>query len=165
MTVHSVELESKSHRSFRLTRPSATSTASQIRPAIVLPDREARTLLAAAEREDVSRGGRFSAGPAGVQVWSGPWDGAGGSHGTSEHLGSVDWSYDTPSRHYITVYRVLVTVKGVAGGYSPADILKHVLDLAGLAAASEVALAMEPPPAPGPIRAALKDLVGSPRSV
>ena len=103
MTVHDVELESKSHRSFRMTRPSAPSSASQIRPAIVLPDREARTLLAAAEREDVSRGGCFSAGPAGVQVWSGPWDGVGGSHGTSEHLGSVDWSYDTPSRHYITV--------------------------------------------------------------
>jgi len=164
VTVHAVELESQSHRSFRMTRPSAPSTASQIRPAIVLPDREARTLLAAAEREDVSRGGCFSAGPAGVQVWSGPWNGAGGSHGTSEHLGSVDWSYDTPSRHYITVYRVLVTVTGVAAGYTSADVLKHVLDLAGLSAASEVALAMEPPPARDPFRSALRDLVNANRS-
>ena len=24
----------------------------------------------------------------------------------------MDWSYDTPARHYITVYRVLVTAAG-----------------------------------------------------
>ena len=153
MTIHASELASTPvHRSFRMTRSSAPAVASQIRPAIVLPDREARRLLGVDEREDVSRGGCFSAGPAGVQVWSGPWDGAGGSHGTSEHLGSVDWSYDTPNRHYITVYRVLVTVKGVAAGYTSADVLGHVLDLAGLSAASEVVLAMQAPPARDPFR-------------
>ena len=163
MTIHAVELESETkHRSFRMTRPSAPAVASQVRPAIVLPDREARNLLHVAEREDVSRGGCFSAGPAGVQVWSGPWDGAGGSRGTAEHLGSVDWSYDTPNRHYITVYRVLVTVTGVAAGFTPADILRHVLELGGLTAGGEVTLAMEAPPARDPFRAsALKQMVGA----
>ena len=155
MTIHAVELETKpAHRSFRMTRPSAPAVASQVRPAIVLPDREARTLLHVAEREDVSRGGCFSAGPAGVQVWSGPWDGVGGSHGSSEHLGSVDWSYDTPTRHYITIYRVLVTVKGVAAGFTPADILNHVLELAGISANNETVLAMQAPPARDPFRSA-----------
>ncbi|MCW2714109.1 MAG: hypothetical protein JWN88_1156 [Frankiales bacterium] len=163
MTIHAVELESQpKHRSFRMTRPTAPAVASQVRPAIILPDREARTLLHVAEREDVSRGGCFSAGPAGVQVWSGPWDGAGGSRGTSEHLGSVDWSYDTPNRHYITVYRVLVTVKGVASGFTPADILRHVLELAGLTADAGVTLAMEAPPARDPFRSsARQDMVGA----
>lgn len=153
MTIHAVELESQPvHRSFRMTRPSAPAVASQVRPAIVLPDRDARRLLSVAEREDVSRDGCFSAGPAGVQVWSGPWDGPGGSHGTSTHLGSVDWSYDTPTRHYITVYRVLVTTEGVKAGYTPADVLGMVMDLAGLSHGSETVLALEPPPARDPFR-------------
>lgn len=139
------------HRSFRLTRSAPTVLASQVRPALVLPDREARALLTAAEAADVSRGGHFSAGPAGIQVWSGPWNGPIGSHGSAEHLGSVDWSYDTPSRHYITIYRVLVTQNGVAAGHSAASVLQQVLDLAGIVASPDV-LAMAPPPVRDPFR-------------
>ena len=118
------------HRSFRLTRSGErVAAARQVRPAIVLPDREARALLAAAEREDVGAGGCFSAGPAGVQVWSEAWNGRLGSRGTSEHHGSVDWSYDTPSRHWITIYRVLVTAKGEAAGATPESVLERVLAL------------------------------------
>ena len=157
MTVHAVELEPQSqHRSFRLTRPTAApSVAKDVRPAIVLPDREARALLAAAEREDVSRGGCFSAGPAGVQVWSGPWNGLLGRHGDSQHLGSVDWSYDTPTRHYITVYRVLVTVQGAALGVTPETLLDRVLALAGVQAPRE-ALVLPIPPARDPFRSELR---------
>ena len=147
MTVYSVEVPKPVHRSFRLTRPSdKVAVQSQIRPALVLPEREARALLAAAGREDVSRGGVFSAGPAGVQVWSGEWDGPGGSHGTASHLGSVDWSYDTPARHYITVYRVLVTAAGAAAGETTDSILARVLSLTGLGAnGSTLSMAVPPP--------------------
>ena len=126
------------HRSFRLTRSTPAVVALQVRPALVLPDREARALLVAAEHADVSRGGRFSAGPAGVQVWSGPWNGAVGSRGSASHFGSVDWSYDTPNRHYITIYRVLVTGKGAAAGYDALGILALVLDLASIPASPEM---------------------------
>ncbi len=154
MTVHSVELESPRpiHRSFRLTRPGVNvSVESQVRPALVLPDREGRALLAAATREDVSRGGCYSAGPAGVQVWSGPWEGLGGSRGDAVHLGSVDWSYDTPVRHYITVYRVLVTTDGVRAGETSHSLLGRVLGLAGLDAEGSV-LALPVPPPRDPFR-------------
>jgi hypothetical protein len=132
MTVHAVELESRPlHRSFRLTRPGGPgAAASQVRPALVLPERQARELITAADRGDVSRGGCFSAGPAGVQVWSGPWDGVLGTHGASEHWGSVDWCYDTPTRHYITIYRVMVTAKGAAAGQTTEGLLARVLSLA-----------------------------------
>ena len=149
MTVHTVELEQPKpvHRSFRLTRPgAAVALESQVRPALVLPEREGRALLAAAEREDVSRGGCYSAGPAGVQVWSGPWEGVGGSRGDAHHLGSVDWSYDTPVRHYITVYRVLVTTEGVKAGETTATLLARVLGLAGLGAGGEILSLPVPPP-------------------
>jgi hypothetical protein len=133
MTAHAVDLDAKPvHRSFRLTRPDAAAVASQVRPALVLPDKQARELLAAARREDVSRGGCLSAGPAGVQVWSAPWDGTLGTHGRSEHWGSVDWCYDTPSRHYITIYRVMVTARGAAAGQTPEALLSQVLALVGL---------------------------------
>ena len=154
MTMNTIDLEQPKpvHRSFRLTRPQADlALQSQLRPALVLPEREGRALLAAAQREDVSRGGVFSAGPAGVQVWSAPWEGVGGSRGDSRHLGSVDWSYDTPVRHYITVYRVLVTADGQADGESPATLLTRVLALAGLGASQE-SLAMQVPPPRDPFR-------------
>ena len=152
MTVYSVEVPKPMHRSFRLTRSSDKIAAqSQIRPALVLPEREARRLLAAAGHHDVSRGGVFSAGPAGVQVWSAPWDGPGGSHGSSAHLGSVDWSYDTPARHYITVYRVMVTATGAQAGKTTESLLDQVLSLSGLRA-DGTTLSMVPPPPRDPFR-------------
>ena len=153
MTVHTTELEAKpAHRSFRLTRPAdAVAVSTQVRPAIVLPDGEAGALLRAAEAADVARGGRFSAGPAGIQVWSGPWDGLLGSRGSAEHLGSVDWSYDTPSRHWITIYRVLVTAAGMAAGQTPQSVLDRVLHLAGVEPPAD-ALALAAPPARDPFR-------------
>lgn len=153
MTQYAVELDPQPvHRSFRLTRPgAAVAVASQVRPSIVLPDREARALLVAAERQDVSHGGCFSAGPAGVQVWNGPWNGPAGSKGTAEHLGSIDWSYDTPSRHYITVYRVLVTAAGAAAGHTAVELLDRVLALAGVSAPQD-ALRLPVPPQRDPFR-------------
>ena len=153
MTVYSVEPARSAHRSFRLTRPAQQVAAqSQIRPALVLPEREARHLLAAAAREDVSRGGVFSAGPAGIQVWSGGWDGPGGSHGSAAHLGSVDWSYDTPARHYITVYRVLVTAPGALAGETTGSVLERVMSLGGLRPEPTVLAVPAQPPPPDPFR-------------
>ncbi len=156
MTIHSVELEQPKpvHRSFRLTRGDQVALESQVRPALVLPEREGRALLLAAQREDVSRGGCYSAGPAGIQVWSGPWEGVGGSRGEAVHLGSVNWSYDTPVRHYITVYRVLVTADGVHEGESTHSLLSRVLGLAGLGADGET-LALPVPPPRDPFRSAM----------
>ena len=142
MTAHGVELHPRPvHRSFRLTRPGVnTGIASQVRPAMVLAERQARELLTAADRGDVGRGGCFSAGPAGIQVWSGPWDGELGTHGSSEHYGSVDWCYDTPNRHYITVYRVLVTARGAAAGQTTEGLLARVLSLAHIDASDPQSL-------------------------
>jgi len=153
MTVHVVERDTAPvHRSFRLTRRSTqTSVASQVRPALVLTETQARALLAAADRGDVGRDGCFSAGPAGVQLWSGPWDGELGTHGTSEHLGSVDWCYDTPTRHYITVYRVLVTARGAEAGQTTSGLLARVLAMAGVESAVQAQLV--PPPPRDPFRA------------
>ena len=147
------------HRSFRLTRPAAPlAVAEEVRPTLVLREQQSRALLTAAAREDVGRGGCLSAGPAGIQVWSRPFDGPDGTPGTSELLGSVDWTYDTPIRHHVTIYRVVVTVAGSALGVAPSALLKRVLRSGGIEgelAGSEVA-APSAPPQRDPFRAALR---------
>ena len=120
--------------------------SSHVRPALVLAERETRDLLDVASRYDVSCGGRYSAGPAGIQVWSGPFDGPNGAHGSAVHLGSVDWSYDTPVRHYATVYRAMVTAAGVAAGETTESILRSVLDLAQIPMAGSHITMPAPPP-------------------
>jgi hypothetical protein len=120
--------------------------SSHVRPALVLAERETREVLDLASRYDVSDGGRFSAGPAGVQVWSGPFDGPNGSHGSAVHLGSVDWSYDTPVRHYATIYRAMVTAAGVAAGETTTSILEAVLSLGGVAMDGTRVTMPAPPP-------------------
>lgn len=149
MTTHSTEVDLKPvHRSFRLTRPSAPRAAAQVAPALVLPERDIRTVATVAGRHDVSDGGCWSVGPSGVQLWSGPWDGALGGRGSAEHLGSVDWSYDTPVMQYVTVYRVLVTTAGTSAGETTASILDRVLGLAGLQSRGDAGgrAAVVPPP-------------------
>ncbi len=125
--------------------------ASHVRPSLVLAERESRELLAAAARQDVGMDGRFAAGPAGIQVWSGPFDGPNGTHGGAVHLGSVDWSYDTPAKHYVTIYRAMVTQSGVNAGETTFSILGLVLGLGGLPVdGNRVTLAT--PPARDPFR-------------
>ncbi|MDX6246501.1 MAG: hypothetical protein QOE76_4224 [Frankiales bacterium] len=135
MSANSLSLAGQSSGGGLRLNPTAVAVpalASHVRPALVLHEREARTLLETASRYDVSSGGCFSAGPAGIQVWTGPWDGPNGGHGGSVHLGSVDWSYDTPVRHYATVYRAMVTEAGVNCGETTTSVLARVLALSGL---------------------------------
>jgi hypothetical protein len=135
-------------------RPGAVAVpalASQVRPALVLPERETRELIAAARASDVGQGGSFAAGPAGVQVWSGSFDGPSGSRGGAMHLGSVDWSYNTPVKHYATIYRAMVTADGVALGETTASVLARVLALTGLSM-DGTRLSLAAPPARDPFR-------------
>jgi hypothetical protein len=119
--------------------------SSHVRPALVLAEQDARKLLDAARNNEVTRGGRFSCSPAGVQVWDGPWDSAEGP-GNAIHLGSVDWSYDTPVKHYVTIYRAIVTSAGVEVGISTETILKAVLDLTGIPLdGARITMAIPPP--------------------
>jgi hypothetical protein len=134
MTLHVTQLEPRNeHKSFRLTR-TASPTTSEVRDDIVLPAERARAVLAAAAAKDVASGGAYSPGPAGVQVWSGAWNGVPGGPGTAEHLGSVDWSWDTPVGAYVTIYRVMLTAVGAARGLSTDSLLGTVLALGGMQA-------------------------------
>ncbi len=131
---------------------SVPALASHLRPALVLGERQTSDLLRAVEQTDVHRGGILLANAAGIQVWSGPWDGPGGTAGSARLLGSVDWSYDVPSRNYAIIYRVTVTPAGVEAVETTASILGQVLTLAGVAVESS-RLAPARPPVRDPFRA------------
>jgi hypothetical protein len=132
MTLHVTQLEAKTeHKSFRLTRPGGSPTAREVRDDVIVPADRARAILAAATQRDVANGGVYSPGPAGVQLWSGAWNGPTGGPGTAEHLGSVDWSWDAPTTGLVTVYRVMRTDAGVTRGLTTDQILDCVLALAG----------------------------------
>jgi hypothetical protein len=133
MTLHPVPLGGPALTGIKL-RPFAIAVpalSSHVRPALVLAERESRALQDTAHHQDVTRGGRFSASPACIQVWNGPW-----AHeedpGDAVHVGSVDWSYDTPVRHYVTIYRVMVTQAGIEAGESTLSVLQAVMSLTGI---------------------------------
>lgn len=125
--------------------------ASQVRPSLVLAERETRELLAGAALQDVGQGGQFAAGPAGIQLWTGPFDGPNGTHGDAVHLGSVDWSYDTPTKHYVTIYRVMVTQGGLDAGETVLSVMTRVLALSGISADGN-RITLPAPPARDPFR-------------
>jgi hypothetical protein len=125
--------------------------ASHVRPALVLAERESRELLAMAATQDVGNGGCYAAGPAGIQVWDGPFNGPSGTHGEAKHLGSVDWSYDTPVKHYVTIYRAMVTQAGIDACETTLTILTRVLGLGGLPV-DGARISMPQPPARDPFR-------------
>lgn len=148
MTLHPVPLGGPSLAGIKL-KPHAIATpalSSHLRPALVLAERESRRLMEASRQQDVSVGGRFSTSPAFIQVWDKPWDTA-DDPGTALYLGSVDWNVDTPVRHYVTIYRAMVTASGVAQGHTTLSILQTVMALSGV----DVDVARITDPAP-PIR-------------
>jgi hypothetical protein len=125
---------------------------SQVRPALILPELQARALLDAAARADVRADGCFGAGPAGIQLWSSPFNGADGGSGTSVHLGSVDWTYDTPAKHWALIYRAMVTQAGIESGETTLSVLTRVLALTGLAIDGD-RVQLAAPPVRDPFRA------------
>ncbi len=119
------------HRSFRLSRAGSTGLESRLNPELVLSADEARALLDAAVRADVTLGGRWSVWAAGIQLWSGPWDGPAGSRGSARYFGCLDWRHDAPQQHELTVFRVRVTPEGVTAGETTSTLLDKALALIG----------------------------------
>src|SRR3954447_1642633 len=119
---------------------------SHIRPALVLAEADTRQMIAAADAQGVRAGGLFLASPLGIQLWNAPFDGPDGTPGHSLHLGSVDWSYDTPVKHYATIYRSIVTAAGVGVGETTASVLARVLALGEISAEGERLTVPIPPP-------------------
>lgn len=123
-----------------------------IRPSAVLAEKAARSVLAELESRDVSRGGVWSASSGVWQRYDGPWNGVGGTRGTSQLVGTIAAVYGTPGKYDITIYRVTTTDHGRAVGWSVERLCDDALQYADLTLATCPRAALVAPPAPDPFR-------------
>ncbi len=107
-----------------------------IRPAAVLESRVATQVLNHLREQDVSLGGVWNASASVWQRYDQPWNGVGGTRGTSVLLGTVAVMYDTPVRHEVTIYRVTVTPAGQERSMTVELLCNDALQVAGLTLAA-----------------------------
>lgn len=107
-------------------------------------------ILAALETRDVSRGGLWNATPGLWQRYDRPWDGAGGSHGSAQQVGSIAVIYDAPRRNEITIFKVVVLPHGLATGWTVERICDDALGYAGLTLGTCPRAELHAPPKPDP---------------
>ena len=127
-------------------------TTTVIRPSAVLGEKAARAVVAELESRDVSRGGVWSASSGVWQRYDEPWNGVGGTRGTSQLLGTIAAVYGTPSKYDITIYRVTTTEHGRASGWTVESLCDDALQYADLTLATCPRAPLVQPPAPDPFR-------------
>lgn len=127
-------------------------TTTVLRPSAVLGEHAARRVVEELESRDVSRGGVWSASSGVWQRYDTPWNGVGGTRGTSQLVGTVAAVYGTPSKYDITIYRVTTTEHGRAAGWNVDRLCDDALQYADLTLASCPRAALVTPPAPDPFR-------------
>lgn len=120
-----------------------------IRPAALLPERAARTIMAWLKTSDVSDLGVWSHDVGTIQRYSGPFDGPGGMRGSAQLLGSLNIIWESYS---VTIYRAHVTAAGVAAGYTVESLCDEVLAVAGLTLASCPRADLAPAPQSDPFK-------------
>jgi len=81
-----------------------------------------------------------------------PWDGAGGSRGASQLIGSIAVVYDSPVRHQITIYKVSLSDVGVAAGFTIEKLCDEALVYANLSLATCPRATLAAPPQRDPFR-------------
>ena len=123
-----------------------------IRPSAVLGEQAARAVVAELESRDVARGGVWSASSGVWQRYDVPWNGVGGTRGTSQLVGTIAAVYGTPSKYDITIYRVTTTEHGRACGWTVERLCDDALQYADLTLATCPRAALVQPPTPDPFR-------------
>jgi hypothetical protein len=123
-----------------------------IRPAAVIPEEAARTVLMQLSIDDARVGGQWEAEPSAWRRFNKAWDG-GGSPGTAELIGSIHIAYGVPTRYEITVFRATVTAFGTATGWTVDALCDEALRHGGLSLATCPRADLKPPPRPFRFRA------------
>lgn len=106
-----------------------------IRPAAIVPEEAARSILVELAMRDVRNGGMWQSKPSLWSRWDRTWNGASNVTG-AELIGSIEVAYGTPSRYEITIYRVTVTKLGAENGWTVTTLCDEALALGGLTLAA-----------------------------
>jgi hypothetical protein len=123
-----------------------------IRPAAVIPEEAARTVLMQLSIDDARVGGLWEAEPSAWRRFDKPWDG-GGAPGSAELIGSIHIAYGVPTRYEITIFRATVTAFGTTNGWTVERLCDEALRHGGLSLATCPRADLKPPPRPFRFRA------------
>lgn len=117
-----------------------------IRPAAVVPEDAARTILMEMALNDVHSDGHWFARPNRWSRWNQPWQND--SPAGAELIGTVEIAYGTPSRYEVTIYRVSITDYGDSLEYSVRRLVDEALAYGGLTLDDCPRTNLPPPPPP-----------------
>lgn len=119
-----------------------------IRPAAVIPEEAARSVLMQLALRDVRIGGVWDVEPNVWRRFDQPWDTDADDHGASELMGTIQIAYGVPTRYEITLFRATITREGAAAGWTVEALCDEALSLGGLTLASCPRADLAPPPRP-----------------
>jgi hypothetical protein len=128
--------------------PDEGAVTEVIRPAAVIPEEAARTLLMELALRDVRVDGLWEAEPTVWRRFDQPWDGVNGTAGTAELLGTIQVAYGVPTRYEITLFRATITTLGSRMGLSVSDLCDEALGFGGLTLETCPRADLKPPPRP-----------------
>jgi hypothetical protein len=117
-----------------------------IRPAAIVPENAARTILAELAMRDVRQDGHWLTDPACWRRFDIPFTGPLGDPGDAQLLGTIQLIYGTPTRYEITIYRASVTRHGAASGWSISALCDEALSYGALSLATCPRASLRPPP-------------------
>ena len=119
-----------------------------IRPAAVIPEEAARSVLMQLALRDVRIGGHWDVEPNVWRRFDVPWDTGADDHGGSELMGTIQIAYGVPTRYEITLFRATITREGTAAGWTVEALCDEALQLGGLTLSSCPRADLAPPPRP-----------------
>jgi hypothetical protein len=120
-----------------------------IRPAAIVPEREARMLMAWVAVHDVTHGGVWAHDVGYFKRFSGPFDGLAGMRGSAVLLGTIHVTWD---KYDVTIFRVSVTDEGAARALTVESLCNELLVHAGLTLATCPRADLAPAPVPDPFK-------------
>jgi hypothetical protein len=118
-----------------------------IRPAAIIPEESARTVLVELAIRDVQNNGNWQSEPTLWSRYDQPWQGY-GSRGSSELIGTIQVAYGTPTRYDITIYRATVTKFGTDRGWTVEKLCNEALGYGDLDLADCPRASLSAPPKP-----------------
>lgn len=118
-----------------------------IRPAAIVPEEAASTILIELSLNSVTSGGHWQAEPSQWNRYDTPWVSSSDA-GESQLLGSIQVAYGTPTRYELTIYRVTITRRGQELGWTVESLTDEALNMGDLTLAQCPRATLAVPPRP-----------------
>lgn len=118
-----------------------------IRPAAIVPEDAAREILAALKKRSVDQGGCWVSSARQWSRYDRPGVGNDGNP-SGQLIGVLEAVYGATTRYEVTIYRVTVTARGTAEGWTVESLCDEPLSFGGLSLATCPRATMQAPPKP-----------------